>query len=170
MVSSRSLIWVRFLAPKLASKAGGATVAPPTIEADSWPRKRPPNRDRKRVHATSGGVVWAGVLRCSGFRCLGFGGFWVSRFQVFGFGGLRVSGLRCSGFRRPIRGSAFGSRVFVFLVDRFLCLLQCWGLPVFGFRVFGVWVSDFGFSMLGFQVSGFSDFLILISGVRIFEF
>ena len=171
MVSSRSLIWVRFLAPKLASKAGGATVAPPTIEADSWPRKRPPNRDRKRVHATSGGVVWAGVLRCSGFRCLGFGGFWVSRFQVFGFGGLRVSGLRCSGFWRPIRGSAFGSRVFVFLVDRFVFSVlgassfwfsgfRCLG---FGFRVFDARVSGFG-------VVGLSDFDFWCSDFRILAF
>ena len=149
VASSRSLIWDRFLAPKLASKPWGPTVAPPTIEADSWPRKRPPNRDRKRVHATSGGLVWAGVLRCSGFRCLGFWGFWVSRFQVFGFGGLRVSGLRCSGFRRPVRGSAFGSRVFVFLVDRFVCS----SAGGFQFLVFGL--SVFGFRLSGFRCSGF---------------
>ena len=149
VVSSRTLIWDRFLAPKLASRAGGATVAPPTIEADSWPRKRPPNRDRKRVHATSGGLVWAGVLRCSGFRCLGFGDVWVSRFQVFGFGALRVSGLRCPDFRRPILGSAFGSRVFVFLVDRFVCS----NAGGFQFLVFGF--SVFGFRLSGFRCSAF---------------
>ena len=171
VVSSRSLIWDRSLDPKLASKAGGATVAPPTIEADSWPRKRSQNRDRRMVHATSGGLVWAGVLRCSCFPCLGFLGFWVSKFRLFGFGGLRVSGLRCSGFRRPIRGfrrSCLGCSWFPCsaLFARVLGV-------VLGVRVVGVWVLAFGFSVLGLKVSGvfeFSDFEFLVFGFFNFRF
>ena len=117
-----------------------------------------------RVAGWSGQVFFGvRVFVAWGLGVSGFPGF---RFLVLGDCGFRVFGVRAFGDRFGVRRLGLGCSCF-WLTALFF---QCWGLPVFGFRVFGVWVSAFGFSMLGFQVSGFSDFLILISGVRIFEF
>ena len=115
VASSRSLIWDRFLAPKLASKPWGPQLHPlqlkPILGPENGPQTGTAKESMPRVAGWSGQVffgvrvfvVWGlGVSGFPGFRFLVLGdcGFRVFGVRAFGdrFGvGVRVSGVRVSG-------------------------------------------------------------------------